>query len=160
MVISFKLEITGKPLNKAIKTKANQIVQRVAEKATQEARKPILDIIANEPRKRQYPDDYPLPFTSNNQRMAFFASNGFGGGIPYRRSGNLALRWFVDYVNGEVVIVNKAKYAKYVYGTFRKLKPRQRFHQITGWPAARLERQNIIDTYVNIFIRELKRVTK
>lgn len=34
------------------------------------------------------PVSYPLDWDSDLQRMAFFASNGFGGGIPHTRSGD------------------------------------------------------------------------
>ncbi len=38
---------------------------------------------------------YPINWASNKQRMAFFASNGFGGGIPYRRTGKYPSGWKV-----------------------------------------------------------------
>jgi hypothetical protein len=44
------------------------------------------------------PVKYPIRWTSERQRRAFFATNGFGRGIPTKRTGDVA-RWgvFVDY---------------------------------------------------------------
>lgn len=35
------------------------------------------------------PPTYPIPWVSERQKRAFFASNGFGGGIPHERNGAL-----------------------------------------------------------------------
>lgn len=37
---------------------------------------------------RQEKSDYPVTWDSARQRRAFFATNGFGHGIPYERTGN------------------------------------------------------------------------
>ena len=80
---------------------------------------------------------YPIEWTSDKQRMAFFATNGFGGGIPYRRSGELVKQWHVraDYRNGltSIDVYNDAPAATYVYGDEQGLH-QQQFHRNTGWP--------------------------
>ena len=39
---------------------------------------------------------YPLQWDSEKQRRAFFASDGFGGGIPYHRIGAYEKSWTVE----------------------------------------------------------------
>jgi hypothetical protein len=40
----------------------------------------------NKPGKQM---EYPAKWDSGKQQAAFFATNGFGGGIPYKRQGNM-----------------------------------------------------------------------
>lgn len=85
----------------------------------------------------------PIQWTSERQRRAFFATKGFGKGIPYKRRsgpGNLARAWKLetDTRNDEMklVIKNDDQAAKYVYGSLAKSNPgrfQQRFHVNTGW---------------------------
>ncbi len=109
------------------------------------------------PPKRNYPADYPLRWSSPNQRKAYFASNGFGKGIPYRRTGELANNWRVDRgttpFGGSLQIINKTSYAQYVQGDRQ-----QGFHQDTGWvneqdvrldTAIVLEKQ-LVDTWYKV----------
>lgn len=75
---------------------------------------------------------YPLPFTSDKQRRAFFATKGFGHGIPYRRTGALAEAWDLQVVSsergGEINITNDNPAAEFVYGVHR-----QRMFDKIGW---------------------------
>src|SRR5690554_5857723 len=61
---------------------------------------------------------YPIQWTSERQRMAFFATDGFGQGIPTRRTGDLVKAWRVraDYRNGltSIDVYNDAPAATYV----------------------------------------------
>jgi hypothetical protein len=43
---------------------------------------------------RQEKSDYPVTWDSERQRRAFFATDGFGHGIPYQRTG--ATKWTID----------------------------------------------------------------
>lgn len=80
---------------------------------------------------------YPIEWTSEKQRMAFFATDGFGHGIPYRRTGELVKDWHVraDYRNGltSIAVYNDAPAAEYVYGN-EQGQHQQQFHRNTGWP--------------------------
>lgn len=80
---------------------------------------------------------YPIQWTSERQRLAFFATDGFGHGIPYERSGDLVKDWHVrgDYRNGftDISVYNDAPQAQYVYGDEEGLH-QQFFHINTGWP--------------------------
>jgi hypothetical protein len=100
---------------------------------------------------------YPIQWASDKQRRAYFATNGFGGGIPYRRTRNLQKSWVFaidDYPGGaEISIGNTADYARYVIGA-----EQQPFHSNTGWPriddeAAALTNEltdDVIDLYFQI----------
>ncbi len=105
----------------------------------------ILGELQSIPRKRNYPSDYPLEWTSDKQRKAYFATNGFGKGIPYKRTGDLARGWRVVANNNGAVfaiaITNPSKSAKFVYGSLARnvqeaKRYQQRFHAITGWLTA------------------------
>jgi hypothetical protein len=78
---------------------------------------------------------YPLRWQSEKQRRAYFATNGFGQGIPYKRTHKTARGWSVraDYKSGfgGITITNSAPHAKYVFGP-----PQQLFHSDTGWKFA------------------------
>lgn len=103
------------------------------------------------PQLRRIPPPHPFqpglfPWTSERQRRAFFASNGFGGGIPTKRTGRIADSWgLVTSRRGQTVSFtarNRHPAAQYLYGRINlrdraaAIKPQQRFHRITGWPIA------------------------
>lgn len=75
---------------------------------------------------------YPIRWTSERQRRAYFATNGFGGGIPSKRTDRMINAWEVDYTfsgeNGELTLTNDEDYAQYVVGG-----DQQGFHKDTGW---------------------------
>ena len=73
---------------------------------------------------------YPIQWTSEKQRRAFFAIDGFGHGIPYKRTGGLNKSWHVEFDTSKFVITvgNTAPAAKFVVGEHR-----QPFHKNTGW---------------------------
>lgn len=75
---------------------------------------------------------YPFKFATDKSRRAFFATNGFGRGIPTRRSNQLYDSWDVkvtDRNNTSLLrVVNLKPYSQYVYA------PRQvPGHRNTGW---------------------------
>ncbi len=88
---------------------------------------------------RKEPGDvhYPIQWTSEKQRLAFFATDGFGGGIPYERKHKLVHDWHVrvDTTKGltSISVNNDSPSAQYVYGDDTGLH-QQWFHQNTGWP--------------------------
>lgn len=85
------------------------------------------------------PPRYPIQWQSERQRRAFFATNGFGGGIPYRRTGRVSKAWKFRIVTDEggiaFTVENTAPYAPYVLGHLRPggRDPQQRMHKATGW---------------------------
>ncbi len=78
------------------------------------------------------PVRYPIAWTSERQRRAFFATDGFGRGIPTGRSGALSRGWQHQVVarNFDVsgVIENLTPYGPFVQG-----RQQQGFHANTGW---------------------------
>jgi hypothetical protein len=78
---------------------------------------------------------YPLRWQSPKQRAAFFATNGFGKGIPYQRTGKLNAGWDLTTVENanemSVQVENATPYARFVVGD-----DAQRMHLDTGWRQA------------------------
>lgn len=78
---------------------------------------------------------YPIQWTSEKQRRAFFATDGFGRGIGAPRTHALSNGWRVDIDFGmdfEISTYNAQDYAQFVVGDNQ-----QGFHQNTGWMQAR-----------------------
>jgi hypothetical protein len=71
-----------------------------------------------------------FPWTTPKQRVAFFASNGFGAGIPTTRTDNIANSWetVVDLNESTAGYRNNNPASPFVLGHFQ-----QGFHAITGW---------------------------
>ncbi len=69
----------------------------------------------------------------SRQKAAFFATNGFGAGIPYRRTHRLIRGWHVvgDYKNGfgGIKVTHDSPTSRFVFGRWQ-----QQYHAITGWP--------------------------
>lgn len=83
-------------------------------------------------REEPGPVVYPIKWKTARQRRAFFATNGFGRGIPARRTGALAGAWKVtadtDLEGGFIEVGNDTPYFQFVYGP-----DQQPFHTNTGW---------------------------
>jgi len=97
----------------------------------------------------------PIDWTSRRQEIAFYASNGFGRGIPTHRTGRMAAGWTSDVTeesDGRFLwtLSNMVPESKFVYGALTKdvnkaRRPQQRFHRATGWPLA----SPVVDMTVN-----------
>lgn len=89
---------------------------------------PMLEELETEPG----PVKYPIEWESDKQRRAYFATDGFGGGIPTRRTKRIIKAWRVvgtiSLFEGELTVENQAPAAVYVIGNRQ-----QRFHRNTGW---------------------------
>lgn len=57
----------------------------------------------------------PIQWDSLKQKRAFFASDGFGRGIPTRRTGR-SLQWEISNTGSGYMMSNSADYARYPYG--------------------------------------------
>lgn len=75
---------------------------------------------------------YPIIWQTPRQRRAFWATNGFGKGIPSQRSGKLAQAWLVRQQTtasgGSISFDNGEKHAVYVQGDIQ-----QRMHIASGY---------------------------
>jgi hypothetical protein len=99
---------------------------------------------------------YPIEWQSERQRRAFFATNGFGGGIPYQRTGKLALAWEFVVEGNSVVIRNRNPASPFVYGSLALSNQgafKQRMHENTGWQTAGIT----ADFWMREFQRQLVR---
>ena len=117
-----------------------QLVASVLSQATtRRIKKDVVGFVRHETDKRLErepgPVVHPVEWESTRQMRAYFATDGFGAGIPYVRSHGLVNAWsvVVDYTNtlSSITVENLNPVATYVYG-FRQ----QRFHRNTGWPFA------------------------
>lgn len=100
----------------AIKGHEGKMANRALEQLTREPGKPV----------------HPIRWASRKQQRAYFASGGFGKGIPSRRTGKLLAAWRVVYVPGKeinrLILTNDDPAMPYVQGEFA-----QPFHKDTGW---------------------------
>jgi hypothetical protein len=66
---------------------------------------------------------YPVRWDSERQRRAYFATDGFGHGIPYRRTGRYGESWKLNANEGDsgqrigYTLSSSLGYARYVGGT-------------------------------------------
>lgn len=74
----------------------------------------------------------PIKWTSEKQWRAFFATDGFGRGIPTRRTNEMVDSWDVRFTfvgdGAEVALTNDTDYWRFVVGD-----EQQGFHRNTGW---------------------------
>ncbi len=74
-------------------------------------------------------------WNSERQLRAYFATDGFGHGIPYQRTGQLEAGWDMDITitdnGGEFELFNDNPAARYVQGDDAQL-----MHLDSGWPQA------------------------
>ncbi len=73
--------------------------------------------IRSELRKPGEPVTYPIKWDSDLQRIAFFASDGFGKGIPTRRTGTYVAKYRIVRADNGYAIENTTRYGKYVGGS-------------------------------------------
>lgn len=62
------------------------------------------------------PITYPVDWDSVRQMIAFFASNGFGGGIPYRRRNRYEKGWQLRPLPAGVDLGNTERSARFIGG--------------------------------------------
>jgi len=61
---------------------------------------------------------HPIHWDSERQRRAFFASDGFGRGIPSRRTGRYQRGWELVRLGNGYRMENAADHAKYLGGSY------------------------------------------
>lgn len=108
---------------------APKFVRRALNDVIEDDSEKVLALLRTEPG----PVKRPIKWTSEKQRRAYFATNGFGHGIPYVRTHQLSRSWRMElaFTTGEIVQIrvhNDSPALPFVEGEFQ-----QRFHEITGW---------------------------
>jgi hypothetical protein len=85
--------------------------------------------LKHQPPRVQHGPGNPYKWQSEKQRRAYFATNGFGGGIPYKRTGK-SKQWTVKAQNGgyQAQITSGAPYEQFLRG-----QNQQRGHAADGW---------------------------
>lgn len=115
----------------AIENNAGKLPQ-LMETAFKRQRQRIARKLRKELRTEPGPVKYPIQWSSAKQRKAFFATDGFGRGIPTKRTGALVKAWEVSFQSDgdtfAIVATNDKPYARYVIG-----ENQQPFHRNTGW---------------------------
>jgi len=72
---------------------------------------------------------YPIKWDSVKQRKAFFASDGFGRGIPTKRSGEYQKGWQVIKAENGYDVGNPLAHSKYIGGTARSANRQSNIHR-------------------------------
>lgn len=100
----------------------------------------------------------PIPWDSIKQMRAFFASNGFGGGIPHKRRGAYQKGFRIKAIPQGHELSNTAKGAKYVGGNARGVR-RSRIH-VGTWPLVRDEVDKEVAKLPSAVVQHLKIVAR
>jgi hypothetical protein len=137
----------------------DEVVRDVGQRVYDEWKPQLLDALQQTPGSVKY----PVEWTSEKQRRAYFATNGFGAGIPFQRNGDISNAWEVIDLsvggNFGILVRNTNPASKFLYGSLARdkmaaMRWRQKFHQNTGWIFAR----DIVYLYFDImdkaFMRE------
>jgi hypothetical protein len=74
------------------------------------------ELIAEQMQEPAPEPTYPINWDSPKQRAAFFATNGFGGGIPHVRTGRYVGGWKSSPIKNGFKTYNLKKYAGYIAG--------------------------------------------
>lgn len=80
------------------------------------------------PPRRTHGKGNPYRWQSEKQRRAFFATKGFGRGVPSRRTGDLSRGWQASVDPYRKTLFNRLPYAKFVMGDAQ-----QTGHTVDGW---------------------------
>lgn len=98
------------------------------------------------PARKQHDASNPYVWQTAKQRRAFFATNGFGAGIPSKRTDNLRFGWKAQSWGDKtkIKVINDQEYARFVMGDAM-----QRGHKADGWRTY----QEVISTNINAMMR-------
>ena len=94
---------------------------------------------------------YPIRWDSPKQRRAFFATDGFGRGIPTRRTGEYTKNWKVIKTADGYDLGNPLAHSKYISGTSKSTRRQSRIHR---------GRWQLFKTAIDMTIKKLPRAVK
>ncbi len=80
--------------------------------------------------------DYPIPWDSEKQKRAFFATDGFRGGIPTRRTGANIRGWILQAQEDGYRLANEERGAFFIWGDLFKRKSQSNIHA-GRWPLSK-----------------------
>lgn len=110
---------------------------------------------------------YPIQWASEAQRRAFFATKGFGRGIPARRTGATLKAWKYsikrDQSGFTFSIFNTKPWAKYLFGSLAQnersaARFQQPMHRNTGYPLASPIVKSRVDMLRDNYAEEMRRI--
>lgn len=157
-MIDASFTFKGKTLvdTKRFENKFNRVVSGIGQQVADELKPIVEQRLGFEPPA----PNYPLKWRSERQRRAYFASNGFGRGIPTKRTGRIRKAWRVLYMplkqggGGTIQITNSEPAAQFVYGRLDAGNTYQQpFHIETGYPSARDTIREIYGEALGIYRR-------
>lgn len=112
---------------------------------------------------------YPIDWTSEKQMKAFFASDGFGAGIPTRRTGKHSDAWIAkterDGDRFVFIVDNPLPTAKFIYGSLARnrasaIRFQQRFHRKTGWDQATDTVKFWTEAFSERYLERMRKIAK
>lgn len=113
------------PVQLTVKTKGAELVRQGLEDLDREipkiGKRQIYDMMIRARSRLRAPaprPTYPITWDSDKQRRAFFATDGFGHGIPYRRTGRYEAGWDVIPTPTGYRMENSWSKARYVGGDY------------------------------------------
>ncbi len=147
-----KIDVLGQ---KEIYELIGKIPDEALAAGVEDANEYIIDMERQYAPRVQHGEGNPYQWDSEKQRRAYFASNGFGGGIPYRRTQNLARGWKAEGKGVDQVVTNDVPYAKYV-----KDFAQSRGHMADGWDIIQTDLKNRAARILQKFEGGVKRAIK
>jgi hypothetical protein len=166
-MIRFTVKANLKQTQNGIKFLKNidRAVAKVSDIIIEEDGDKLIKELSKAPPPRQYPEDYPIRdnpgWTSPAQEKAFWASDGFGKGIPTERTNAMVDSWELFGETGannkySLIIRNTQDYAKFLVGSLaqqlsRAKRFQQKFHAWTGWELAQPKVQKWLKGYKKKF---------
>jgi hypothetical protein len=95
-----------------IQEKLDKLYPYAADMGVEAADEKVIELVSKEARPAYAQE--PFFWSSDKQRKAYFASNGFGAGIPYVRTHQLRDGWQTLGYGRTQIVVNEVPYAGYV----------------------------------------------
>lgn len=146
------LQINVRNLDK-IKQYISTLPKMIRGKATEAAGKYLIGNdtrgLKKYPTRKTHGEGNPYQWQTPRQRRAYFATNGFGKGIPYQRTDTLKNGWKQINKGVSSQVVNDVPYASYVMDKYQ-----QRGHKKDGWRLV----ADIIGTNIKGMFTEIDKV--
>lgn len=102
---------------------------------------------------------HPIQWDTPKQRRAFFASDGFGRGIPTRRSNEYVRNWKIQRQEDGYDVGNPLTHAKYIGGTARSTRRQSRIHR-GRWNLFKAVKDKVIKKLPKTVKRVLKEIAR
>ena len=102
---------------------------------------------------------YPIQWDTERQRKAFFATDGFGRGIPTRRSDEYIRGWKVIKQEDGYDVGNPLTHAKYIGGTARSTRRQSKIHR-GRWNLFKVVKDKVIKRLPITVKRVLKEIAR